>query len=437
VCVATAAGAPARQNIVFILADDLRWDALSSTGHPFVKTPNIDRLAKEGVRFSNAFVTTPLCLPSRASFLTGQYARRHGVTGNGDHQARSHELVTFPRLLQRAAYRTAFIGKWHIGAEDSPRPGFDRWVSFPGQGKYVHPSLNVDGKKTTVEGYLTDILTDHAVAFVRQPHKTPFLLYLAYTAVHAPFIPAARHKDLFADTPIVRAPSAKGLVEGKPVLRREGIRLSPNDPDVSSTDDLIRNQLRCLAALDEGIGQLLKALEDSNQLDNTIVIFTSDNGYFWGEHGLGGKHGPYEEAIRVPLLMRWPPLIPAGTTQDAFALNVDIAPTLLELAEVPLPKTVHGRSLVPLLKGSGTPWRSSFLTEYFFNPGQTPRFPTWRAVRQGRWMYIEYPTLDGMDELYDVRADPHEMTNLIQRSDVQPVLRELQTELARLVKEAQ
>ena len=434
---AGAGEAPARPNVVFILVDDLRWDALGCAGHPFVKTPHIDRLAREGVRFRNAFVTTPLCLPSRASFLTGQYAHTHKVTGGGDHRARSHELVTFPRLLRRAGYETAYVGKWHIGNDDGQRPGFDRWVSFPGQGEYLNPYLNVDGKRTKAEGYLTDILTDHAVEFIKRPHTKPFLLYLAHKAVHAPFLPAERHKNLFADIPITRAPSAKDTLEGKPVLRRPGIRLSPSDPDVSSSDDLIRNQLRCLMALDEGVGRVLKVLEETRQLDHTLLIFTSDNGYFWGEHDLGGKHGPYEEALRVPLLLRYPKLIKAGTTLDASALNVDIAPTLLELAGAALPTGLHGRSLVPLLKGNTADWRSSFLAEYFLNRGQTPRFPTWQAVRTERWKYIRYPDLEGMDELYDLKADPHEMKNRIDDPGSATTLQDLKSELERLLRQTQ
>ncbi|MBX6314203.1 MAG: sulfatase-like hydrolase/transferase, partial [Isosphaeraceae bacterium] len=204
----TAAEAPARPNIVFILVDDLRWDALGCTGHPFAETPNIDRIAREGVNFRNAFVTTPLCSPSRASFLTGRYVHAHGVKGNGDNSALSHRLVTFPRLLHDAGYETAFIGKWHMGTDDSPRPGFDRWVSFKGQGQYNDPILNVDGEAKKVEGYMTDLLNDHAVAFLKRSHEKPFLLYLSHKAVHGPFTPAERHKDLYADRTITRPESA-------------------------------------------------------------------------------------------------------------------------------------------------------------------------------------------------------------------------------------
>src|SRR5262249_15208952 len=189
---AALAGATAPPNIVFILMDDLRWDELGCTGHPFAKTPNIDRIAKEGANFRNFFVTLPLCSPSRASFLTGQYAHTHGVIDNTDHSPLSHRLVTFPRLLHDAGYDTAYIGKWHMGVDDSPRPGFDRWVSFKGQGVYIDPTLNTDGHAAKTNGYITDILNVAALDFVRAAHQKPFVLYLAHKAVHGPFTPAER-----------------------------------------------------------------------------------------------------------------------------------------------------------------------------------------------------------------------------------------------------
>ncbi|MDZ4686196.1 MAG: sulfatase [Planctomycetaceae bacterium] len=431
-----AVESPGRPNIVFILIDDLRWDALGGTGHPFVKTPNIDRIGSEGARFRNAFVTTPLCLPSRASFLTGQYPHTHGVTGTADHRARSYELPTFPRLLRPAGYETAFMGKWHIGDDAGPRPGFDRWVSFKGQGEYVDPEINADGQASKASGYLTDILTGHAVEFIQRPRAKPFLLYLAHKAVHAPFVPAERHKHLFADVPIVRAPSAKDTWEGKPVLRRPVIKLSPKDPDVHSSDEMIRNQLRCLMAVDEGVKRIFDALERTKQLDQTLIVFTSDHGYFWGEHDLGGKHGPYEEALRIPLLMRYPKLIKPGTTLDQFALSVDLAPTLLELADVPPPDTMQGRSLLPLLKGNTAGARTSFLAEFFLGNG-TNRFPNWQAIRTERWKYIRYTDLPEMDELYDLQTDRGEMQNRIDDPKSATTLVELKTELERLLRETQ
>lgn len=447
---AEAADTPARPNIIFILVDDLRWDGLSCTGNSIAKTPNIDRIAKEGALFKNFFVSIPLCSPSRGSFLTGQYAHTHGVTHNGDNAARSQQLVTFPKLLHDAGYETAYVGKWHMGNDDSPRPGFDRWVSFKGQGIYENPTINVDGKSSKVDGYMTDILNGYAIDFVKQKHQKPFALYFAHKAVHGPFTPAERHKDLYAGATLPLAPNHRDTLKDKPVLtrnvavtnavagtrekRRATGKPAPLDGNSTRHEEIMLQQLRAMAAVDDGVGQLFKALEESRQLDNTLLIFTSDNGYFWGEHGLGDKRWAYEESIRDPLVMRYPRLIKAGTVLEPLALNIDIAPTALELGGAPIPKSIHGRSLVPLLKDARAPWRTSFLTEYFLERGY-PRVPTWQAVRTDHWKYIHYPELEGMDELYDLKADPYEMKNLINASSAKSTLKTLQSELVKLVKE--
>jgi N-acetylglucosamine-6-sulfatase len=229
-----AAGPTPRPNIVFVLIDDLRWDEVD---YPFVRFPNIQRLAREGARFRNAFVTTPLCSPSRASFLTGQYAHRHGILDNTDRSPRSHELVTFPRLLHDAGYETAFLGKWHMGLDDRARPGFDHWVSVPGQGRYVDPELNVDGVRKVVPGYFTDVLDDYAIQFLDREHTRPFLLFLAHKAVdpdlvqHADgsisplradmFLPAERHKGLYEGAAVPHRDSYGRPPTGKPALLRK------------------------------------------------------------------------------------------------------------------------------------------------------------------------------------------------------------------------
>ena len=321
-----------KPNFVFILIDDLRFNALACTGHPFVKTPNIDRIAREGATMTNAFVTTPLCSPSRASYLTGRYVRSHKVLGNSDNAELSHKLITWPRLLHDAGYETSYAGKWHMGMDDSPRPGFDRWVSFRGQGVYNDPPINVDGQRIQAKGYVTDILTDYTVEFLKKPRTKPFVAYVAHKAVHGPFTPAERHKDLFASEAIVRTPNAKDTLDGKPVMQRkiDGVPAVSKDA-AGSSDDLIRNQLRCLTAIDEGVGRILKTLEETKQLDNTLVVFTSDNGYFWGDHHLGDKRWAYEESLRIPMFMRFPKRIKAGSKINQIVMNVDMAPTMLEL----------------------------------------------------------------------------------------------------------
>jgi len=435
---AVAAPRAARPNLVFIYTDDQRWDAMSCAGHPFLKTPNMDRIAREGVRFRNAFVTLPLCSPSRASFLTGQYAHTHRVTTNANNSDLSRQLSTFPRLLQQAGYETAFVGKWHMGNDDSPRPGFDRWVSFRGQGVYNDPPLNIDGQATKAQGYMTDILADHAVGFLRRAHAKPFLLYMGHKAVHGPFTPAERHKDLYSTEPIPCPPSIKDNLEGKPALRRPAGE-KQYTPEVQAqlrgpNENLIRNQLRCLAAVDESVGRVLAALEETGQLDDTLVIFTSDNGYFWGEHGLGDKRAAYEESIRIPMVVRYPKLIRARAVRDDAVLNIDVAPTLLEVAGAPPAPAMQGRSMLPLLQGRSGGWRRSFLAEYFHEP-QFPRVPSWQAVRTDRWKYIRYTELKDMDELYDLKADPYEMRNLVADPKAAGALRQMRAELEELVRQ--
>src|SRR5581483_6656060 len=421
----TYAQAPPRPNIVFILMDDLRWDDLACMGHPFVKTPNVDRLAREGALFTNAYATTPLCSPSRACILTGLYAHSHGIRDNTDRSSLSHKLVTFLLLLQRAGYDTAFIGKWHMGVDDAPRPGIDHWVCFKGQGQYLDPELNVNGTRQKRKGYATDILTDEAVSFIQKERARPFVLYLSHKAVHpnleqradgsisdptaSNFLPAERHKNLYADAKIPRRPNALiDKLEGKPALMRQLGNLPSLSRKTGTPDSDIRNRLRMLMAAEEGVGRIYQALADKNMLDKTLIVFTSDHGYFYGEHGLNVERRlAYEETARIPLIMRFPPLIKAGTKVDAFALTIDLAPTFLDMAgATPHPRPfspkgekgeglrLHGRSLVPLLKDEKPPWRKSFLIEYFSDK-VFPRMDKmgYQAVRTERWQYIHYVDL--------------------------------------------
>jgi N-acetylglucosamine-6-sulfatase len=441
-----------RPNIVFILIDDLRWDDLGITGHPFVKTPNIDRIGREGAAFRNAFITTPLCSPSRASFLTGQYSHTHGITDNVDRSLASHKLITFPLLLRQSGYETAFIGKWHMGNDDSRRPGFDRWVSFKGQGSYVDPEINDDGKDVKPSGYITDLLTAYATEFIKRRHDKPYLVYLAHKAIHPEvmqhddgsvnladserFIPAERHQRLFIGKKIPRRPSANLSPVGKPALQRQIDGLPPLGANTATRDEAVLGRLRSLMAIEEGVGEIMKALKETNQLDNTVIVLASDNGYFYGEHGLSVERRlAYEESIRMPLLIRYPKAVKAGTVRDEFALNIDLAPTLLELAGVTVPARMEGHSLVPLLQAGRTEWRKSFLLEYY-SDRVFPRIRNmgYKAVRNERWKYIHYFELDGMDELYDLKTDPYEMTNLINQPDKSKLVEELKGEMQLLLK---
>ena len=439
-------------NIVFILIDDLRWDDLGISGHPFVKTPNIDRIGREGALFRNAFITAPLCSPSRASFLTGQYPHTHGITDNVDRSAASHKLITFPLLLQQSGYTTAFIGKWHMGNDDSQLPGFDRWVSFKGQGSYLDPEINEDGKELKANGYITDLLSGYAIEFIKRRHDKPFLVYLAHKAIHPEvmqhddgsvnlaeaerFIPAERHRSLFTGEKIPRRASAMRPPTGKPALERKIGDLPPLGANTGTRDESVLGRLRSLIAIEEGVGEILKALKETGQLDNTVIVFTSDNGYFYGEHGLSVERRlAYEESIRMPLLIRYPRAVKAGTVRDEFALNIDLGPTLLELAGVSGPTRPEGRSLVPLLKGAKTEWRKSFLIEYYSDK-VFPRIRQmgYKAVRNERWKYIHYFELEGMDELYDLKADPYEMRNIISQPTAARIVEEMKREMERLLK---
>ncbi|MGH9657015.1 MAG: sulfatase family protein [Bryobacteraceae bacterium] len=444
-----------RPNLVFVLVDDLRFDELGCTGHPFASTPHADRLAREGVRFTNAFATTPLCSPSRASFLTGLYPHACGITDNTSRAPQSHRLVTWPRLLRDAGYDTAFIGKWHMGNDDSPRPGFDTWVSFRGQGECLDPDLNVDGRPEKSRGYVTDILTDHAVRFLERRREKPFCLYLAHKAIHPnitqredgsvvgsltgaeSFIPAERHRTLYAGARIPRRPTYGKPPRGKPALERPIDSLPPLGPATVTADEVILNRMRMMKAVDEGLGRIMETLEKAGRLDDTLVALTSDHGYFYGEHGLDAERRlAYEETIRIPLLMRYPRRFRAGTRIDRFALSLDVAPTMLALGQATAPPGLHGRSLVSLLEGRKPVWRDAFLIEYFTDT-VFPRIRNmgYQAVRTGQWKYIRYGELPGMDELYDLRRDPFETENLAAAASARGPLEAARARLEKLLRD--
>jgi N-acetylglucosamine-6-sulfatase len=447
---APGAEAPRRPNVVVVLVDDLRWDEID---YPFVKVPHIQRLAREGARFANAFVTSPLCSPSRASFLTGQYAHTHGITDNTDRSPRSHQLLTFPRLLHDAGYETAFVGKWHMGVDDTPRPGFDHWVGVRGQGRYLDPDFNVDGRRLSRTGYFTDILNEYALDFLRRDHARPFLLYVSHKAVHPDltqnadgsvdtgdaerFVPAPRHRTLYAGAAVPHRPNHGRPPADKPALLRPPAGLPPLGPGTATSDETIRERLRVLAAVDEGLGSLIDLLAAQGRLDDTVIVFTSDEGYFYGEHGLSVERRlAYEESVRIPLLIRYPRVITPGRVIEPLALGIDVAPTLLALCGAPVPAEVHGRSLVPLLRGETPAWREDFLIEHSSDKVfRRMERMGYRAVRTRPWKYIQYAELQGMDELYDLAADPYEVANRIDDPRARPALDEMKARLARLLSE--
>ncbi len=441
-----------RPNIVVVLVDDLRWDEISCAGHAFVRTPNIDRIALEGARFRNAFCTTPLCSPVRACLLTGLHTHHHGILDNINRSEQSHRLKTFPQILQRNGYVTAYVGKWHMGNDDTARPGFDHWVSMKGQGTSFDPELNVNGVRKKFSGHTTDVLNEQSVDFLRRQKAKPFCLYIAHKALHpeltqrddgsitdpkaAKFLPAKRHRELYADMAIPRRLNVTDSLQGKPALQREIEGMPSLSQTTGTSDATVRDRLRMLAAVDEGVGLIYKELQRSGKLDNTVFAFTSDHGYWYGEHGLSVERRlAYEEGIRIPLLVRYPRLIKSGRLIDEFALSIDLAPTLLDLAHAATPNSMDGRSLVPLLKGERpADWRTSFLIQY----NTDTVFPRvykmgYRAIRTKRWKYIRYIELSGMNELYDLKNDPYEMENVIHQSAMKPVLNQLDSELDNLL----
>lgn len=431
---ATAGAAPA--NIVFVLLDDLRFDAMGFLT-PGLETPNIDALASHGVYFPNAVVTTALCSPSRATILTGRSTANHGVVDNNN--ASEEGLVFFPKYLQEAGYQTGFFGKWHMGAAtDAPRPGFDKWVSFRGQGTYnptdgLSPeriragevqTLNVDGAVTPRAGYITDELTDYALDWLkagRDPGK-PFFLYLSHKAVHSDFQPAARHRDQYANLKI-ELPASSADTEanyrGKPMwVRNQRNSWHGVDFPFHTDQDLreyIREYYRTLSAVDDSLGRILAYLREAGIEQNTIIVFSSDNGFLFGDHGLIDKRNAYEPSIRVPLLMYAPGRLPEGVVNPTRVRNLDLAPTFLAVAGVKPPPQFEGRSFLDVAEGKVTPeqWNApDFIYSYFWE-WTFPHTPTTFAIESGTTKYIQYHGVWDTEELYDLASDPGEMNNLI------------------------
>lgn len=434
--------APRPPNIVFILTDDQRYDALGVVD-PTLDTPNLDAIARTGVQFTNAFVSTALCSPSRATILTGQYMNRHGIVDNN--KAIPKGTVFFPQYLQQAGFETAFIGKWHMGGEhDDPQPGFDHWISFAGQGNY-HPidakgrqsMLNINGEHVPQEGYITDELTDYALEWLNGlSHEKPFFLYLSHKAVHSEFIPAARHESQYADLPIElpesAAPTAENR-EGKPMWvwnqrnSWHGVDY-PYHTDLDITE-YKRSYLRTLSAVDDGVGEVLSWLRDNDLESSTVVIFMSDNGFLFGEHGLIDKRHAYEESMRVPLLVKGPG-IASGVVRPQVVANLDIAPTILEFANLESPTHFQGSSFVPLTRSNpdASAWRSELIYEYFWEYN-FPQTPTTFAIRTDQYKYIQYHGIWDTDELYDIQSDPKESTNLIDDPEYAEIIVELRDRL--------
>ncbi len=425
-------------NIIFILSDDHRYDAMG-----FMKkieglnTPGMDRMAREGAHIKNAFVSTALCSPSRASILTGQYAHTHTVVDNEAPLPPS--LKFFPMYMQQKGYQTAFFGKWHMGnTDDQPQPGFNHWVSFRGQGIYYGSELNINGKreKQPADAYITDQLTEHAINWMEQKKDKPFFVYLSHKGVHAEFYPAKRHEGLYANIPIncppsmyltatdssktfgnVTAPKTKVNYRDIPKWVREQ-RYSWHGVDHMyhgqiPFDQFYRRYLETLQAVDESIQKVLEWVTQQGLQDNTMVVYMGDNGFSFGEHGLIDKRHAYEESMRVPMLVWAPGMVKPRSVVEQIIMNVDIAPTFLDLAGIATPSQMQGYSFANILKGDTAEWkRSKVFYEYYWEAA-FPQTPTMFAIRSDRYKYIYYNGTWDINELYDLQEDPYEMNNLI------------------------
>jgi N-acetylglucosamine-6-sulfatase len=411
-----------RRNVIFILSDDHRYDALGFLKtQPWLETPQLDRLAHEGVHFKNACVTTALCSPSRASILTGVYAHRHRIVDNNTPIPEG--TVFFPSYLQKAGYKTGFFGKWHMGAEtDDPKPGFDQWVSFKGQGTYSpNPNgLNINGHKVPQKGYITDELTDYALDWLgKLPASQPYFLYLSHKAVHADFVPAERHKGRYQDAKFLYPATMAGsgeMAQHRPMwVQNQRNSWHGVDYAYHSTLDIAdyyKRYAETLMAVDESVGRVLKTLESRGELDSTLVMYMGDNGFAFGEHGLIDKRTAYEESMRVPMLARCPELFSGGRTVKEVVAGLDIMPTTLAAAGVPIPSGLDGQNWIPLVQGDNRGWRSELLYEYYWERN-FPQTPTMHAIRGDRYKFIRYQGIWDVDELYDLREDPLESRNLI------------------------
>jgi len=448
-----------RPDIVFIMTDDQSFDALDGSGRfPFFRMPSVDRLAEKGVRFSDAFVTTSICSPSRASCLTGLYSHKTGVPCNDPEVDPSDNVTLISEMLQKEGYDTAFIGKWHMAHRDDPRRGFDYWLSFKGQGVYENPVLNLNGKRIEVQGYTADILTDYAVEWIEsRASDKPFALSLWHKAPHEKRLSAERHKPLFQDVEMTEPANFRDSYRDKPEWQRKGLlyglhqkawaaaegkpvpaALGLDKPFQKAYDPSdFKEYFRTLMAVDESTGRVLDTLDKVGRRENSLIIYTSDNGFNFLAHRSGiDKRTMWEESIRIPLVIQFPQFVGAGTSISELVLNVDFAPTVLEAAGVPIPKTMDGKPLQRLVEGRGLgKWRRSFLYIYQ-QEAYAPGIASMVGARTERYKYIVYPDeKEGLSELFDLKADPYEMRNLVNDPAYQDVLTEMKSELRTLAEE--
>jgi arylsulfatase A-like enzyme len=442
----SAEGSKKPPNVLVFMTDDQRYDAMSVAGNRILKTPNMDRIAREGVRFAEAFVTNSLCGPSRASFLTGLYSHAHGYISNADppafgDQKGIQDRTTYVDFLRKAGYRTAIVGKWHLRGSPS-ESGFDESVVFPWQGDYFDPDMIANGATVKMRGHSCDVVGDQALAQLRAASpEQPFCLLVHFKAPHRSWEPPARFEKTFSDVDIPVPRTFEDRLEGRPDAVRRATNaiadmgdfakrgVSPDLPREErkrrNLQELVKNYYRVLLAVDENVGRVLNSLDEKRFADNTLVVYTSDNGFFLGEHGLFDKRLMYEPSIRIPMLVRLPSRFRSGRVDsDHMVLNVDLAPTLLELAGIEPPAGLHGRSFLPLLDGRDFPWRDAFLYEYYEYPAAHCVRKN-RGIRTDRWKLIHFFEQPEEWELYDLKTDPDEMVNLAGRREERDRVRRL------------
>lgn len=447
------------RNVVFILSDDHRYDYMGFLGTvPWLRTPSMDFMAQNGAYIQNAFVTTSLSSPSRASILTGLFSHEHTVVDNV--APAPDDLIYFPQYLQQAGYTTGFFGKWHMGnTGDQPQPGFDHWESFKGQGTYYNVKMNVNGQQVTYprEAYVTDLLTDHAIEFIEKNKEKPFFVYLSHKAVHDPFQASEKHRGMYSENEMPKPPSFYDPVYGLHALPSKDAAGNPAEDEQwygpQRLPDWVKQQreswhgvdysyfgrtdweteakryCETLTSMDESIGRVLQCLRDNGLDEETLVIYMGDNGFCWGEHGLIDKRTFYEASVRVPMLAYCPALIQPGSVVKNMVQNIDIAPTIMEACGIDKAPQMRGESMLPLLRGEEVPdWRNRIYYEYYWEY-DFPQTPTTFGVRTDRYKYIRYHGIWDTNEFYDLETDPYETNNLIASPEHQELIEQLASDL--------
>jgi arylsulfatase A-like enzyme len=456
-----------RPNILFIMTDDHTPREMSSYGNPLLQTPNLDRIGNEGTRFNQCCTTNALCAPARATVLTGCFSHVHGIRGNSELadavEVFDPSVVTFPEVLQAAGYHTGLFGKYHI--RQNPR-GFDTWVIHPGQGEYFDPVFIDNGKQVKKQGYASDITTDMALDFLKGLNDTqPFCLVYQFKAPHRPFSPPDRHAHLFDDVDIPEPAtfdddySTRQIAAAAQDMKFDVSIAGDYDdlpPELDQADRkkwiyqrFMKDRYRTITAVDENVGRVLDYLDEAGLADDTVVIYTSDHGYFLGDYGWYDKRFMYEPALKIPLVIRYPRLKQPGNVSNALVMNVDFAPTILDLAGVDVPNAMQGESLRPVLEGREVDWRKSVYYAYYENSwvlhGQgddamaepyqyfTPhRIGPHRGVRTEQYKLIEYYGEGDYWEMFDLKSDPNELKNVYCDPHYSEIVTELKRELQRL-----